>query len=79
MTNLKRNQRGMSLISVVFVGAVLVFGGVVAAQVFPTYIEYQNISKAVDKAKSGASVAEVRAAFDRASQIDDIKDRKSVV
>jgi Domain of unknown function (DUF4845) len=73
MTSSKNKQRGVSFIGILFVGGVLVFGGIVAAQVFPTLVEYQAINKAADKAKIGNSVAEVRTIFDKAGQIDDIK------
>jgi beta-lactam-binding protein with PASTA domain len=69
----KSRQRGISFIGLVFVGGVLAVTGVVAAQVFPTLVEYQAILKAVNKAKEGNSVAEVRSIFDKASAIDDIK------
>jgi hypothetical protein len=39
----------------------------------PTLIELQNITKAVNRAKDGSTVAEVRTTFDKAAQIDDIK------
>ena len=35
-------------------------------------LEYQAINKAVNKAKEGGTVAEVRAIFDRAAAIDDM-------
>ncbi len=73
MKNLKSKQQGVSLIGILFVGGVLVFLGVVGAQVIPTYTEYQTIGKAVDKARQSSSVAEVRSTFDKAAQIDDIK------
>jgi Domain of unknown function (DUF4845) len=70
---MKSKQRGMSFVSVIVVGAVLVFGGVLAAQVFPTFLEYQAIGKAAQKAKEGATVADVRRIFDKASEVDDFK------
>jgi hypothetical protein len=73
MTSFKSKQRGVSFIGLLFVGGVLVFGGIIAAQVFPTLVEYQAINKAANKAKDGSSVAEVRTIFDKAGQIDDIK------
>jgi Domain of unknown function (DUF4845) len=69
---LRSRQRGMSFFGLVFVGAVLVFGAIVAAKVTPTVIEYQAILKAAHKAKTGTTVAEVRSIFDKASAIDDI-------
>ena len=73
MKSLKSKQQGISFIGILFVGGVLVFLGVVGAQVIPTYTEYQTIGKAVDKVRQSGSVAEVRSTFDKAAQIDDIK------
>ena len=73
MKSMKNKQRGISFIGILFVGAVLAFTGVIAAQVFPTLIEFQAITKAASKAKEGNSVPEVRTIFDKAAQIDDIK------
>ncbi|MGE4242780.1 DUF4845 domain-containing protein [Ramlibacter sp.] len=69
----KSGQRGVSFIGVIFVIAVLAFVGLVGAQAFPTYLEYQSVQKAVNKAKEGSSVPEVRIIFDKAAQVDDIK------
>ncbi len=69
---MKNKQSGISLVGLLFVGIVLAFTGVVVAQVLPTLIEYQAITKAVKKvAAQSTTVAEVRAGFDRAQQIDD--------
>ncbi len=70
---MKNKQRGISFIGILFVGGVLAFAGVIAAQVFPTLIEFQAITKAASKAKDGNTVPEVRSIFDKAAQIDDIK------
>ena len=69
----KSRQHGISLIGLVFVAGVLAMTGVVAAQVFPTVLEYMAVEKAVQKAASGQSVAEIRDIFDKATAIDDIK------
>jgi len=69
----KSKQRGITFFGLVFVGVVLAVCGVVAAQVFPTLVEYQAISKAANKAAEGNSVVEIRAIFDRAQAIDDFK------
>ncbi len=66
-------QRGISFIGLLFVAIVLACVGVVVAQVIPTLIEYQAISKAATKAADGSTVPEVRAIFDRAQAIDDFK------
>jgi hypothetical protein len=68
----RSRQRGISFIGLLFVGTVVACTMVVAAQVFPTLIEYQAVTKAVNKASSGTTVAEIRAIFDKAAQIDDI-------
>ena len=70
---MKNQQRGISFIGILFVGGVLAFTGVIAAQVVPTLIEFQAITKAASKAREGSSVAEVRAIFDKAAAVDDIK------
>ena len=70
---MKNKQRGISFIGLLFVGGVLAFGGIMAAQVFPTMVEFQAITKAASKAAAGGTVADVRAMFDRAAQVDDIR------
>jgi hypothetical protein len=68
-----RRQRGISFVGLLFVAAVIACVGVVVAQVIPTLIEYQAITKAANKAKEGTTVPEVRAIFDRAQAIDDFQ------
>lgn len=68
----KFKQRGITFFGLLFVGTVIALSGVVAAQIFPTVIEYQAISKAANKAAlDGTNVAEIRASFDRMQAIDD--------
>jgi hypothetical protein len=70
----RSKQRGITFFGLVFVGVVLAVTGVVAAQVFPTLVEYQAISKAVNKvAAEGGSVIEIRSNFQRSQDIDDFK------
>ncbi|QHE85114.1 DUF4845 domain-containing protein [Hydrogenophaga sp. BPS33] len=71
--NLKRQQKGMTFVGLLIVGVVIVYSGVVLAQVAPTYIEYMAVQKAVQKAAAGTTVADVRNLFDKAAQIDDIR------
>ena len=73
MGQLKSSQRGITFIGLLFIGGILAVVGVVVAQVIPTLIELQAITKAVNKARDGNSVPEVRMIFDRAATIDDIK------
>jgi hypothetical protein len=70
---LRTRQKGISFIGLIFVAAVLAMTGVVAAQVFPTALEYMAVQKAVQKAAAGQSVAEIRSMFDKSASIDDIK------
>ena len=70
---MKNKQHGISFIGVLFLVGILAFAGVIGAQVLPTLIEFQAITKAASKAKEGNSVPEVRAIFERAAAIDDIK------
>lgn len=69
---MKHQQRGISFIGLLFVGVIVAFAGILAAQVLPTLIEYQAIIKAANKAKDGSTVAEVKSIFDKAAAIDDI-------
>ena len=72
-SNSKSSQRGISFIGLLFVAGILGCIGVVGAQVIPTLIELQAIDKAVNKAKDGSTVPDVRAIFDRSQAIDDFK------
>jgi beta-lactam-binding protein with PASTA domain len=69
----KSQQAGISFIGLLFVVGILACAGVLAAQVFPTVVEYQAILKAVQKASAGNTVPEVRQIYEKASEIDDIK------
>lgn len=69
---LKRSQRGVSFLGLVVMIALGVSIFIVGAKVVPTVIEHQAILKAVEKAKAGNTVPEVRTIFDKAATIDDI-------
>jgi sensor histidine kinase regulating citrate/malate metabolism len=73
MRQLKSRQAGISFFGLLFVIVVLAGLGVLLAQAFPTFLEYQAVLKAVNKAKDGSTVPEVKSIFDKAAQIDDIK------
>lgn len=73
MGQLKSSQRGITFIGLLFIGGILAVTGVIVAQVVPTLIELQSIHKAVNKAREGNSVPEVRMIFEKAASIDDIK------
>lgn len=69
----KSRQAGASIITIVFFLAVIGVLGAIGMQAFPSVVEYQAALRAINKAKDEGSVASVRAAFDRAAQIDDIR------
>ena len=69
----KSRQRGLSFFGLLFVGSLLAMAGVIIAQIVPTFIEYEAIVKAANKAREGETVAEVRTIFDKAAAVDDIK------
>jgi hypothetical protein len=68
----RTRQRGISFIGLLFVGGLLAVSGVIAAQVFPTVLEFMAVQKAVQRASVGQSVVEVRDIFSRQTEIDAI-------
>jgi hypothetical protein len=69
-----RRQRGLGLISLFFVGLVIVMLLIVGAKLVPAITEYFAIEKAIQNVRNEAeSVQKIRAAFDRYAVIDDIK------
>jgi len=72
----QKKQAGISFIGLLFVIGVLASAGILAAQAFPTVIEYQAVLKGVQKASAGNSVTEVRQIFDKAADVDNISSIK---
>lgn len=72
MVRTKSKQKGISMFMLIFVLAVLGGVGAIALKALPSFLEYQSAVKAINKAKSETTVAGVRAAFDRAADIDNI-------
>jgi hypothetical protein len=69
-----RQQQGLSLISLIFVGVIAVLLLTIGFKVVPSLIEYLAIDRAVQRIKNeGSTVREIRSAFDRYATIDDIK------
>lgn len=67
----QHKQRGITLIGLIFWGAVLAFIVVIGAQAVPTATEYFAIQKAVDQAaKAGPTVADIRAAYAKIADVD---------
>ena len=69
---MKRQERGLGLVGLILVSAMVAVFGLVLVQVVPTVIEYQTIQRAAQRAAQGNTVAEVRSLFDKAAAIDDI-------
>jgi Tfp pilus assembly protein PilE len=70
-------QRGVSFVSLLLVALIVGVGGVLAARIIPSALEYQAVVKAVDKAAAEAlNVDEARAIFDRAAAVNDIASLK---
>jgi uncharacterized protein (DUF2235 family) len=65
LTKLKSKQGGATFLGMLFIAAVVGILFIVGAKVVPTVIEYQSILKAVNNAKMGSTVAEVRSTFDK--------------
>jgi hypothetical protein len=69
-----QGQRGLSLVSLIFLGLVAIMLLTIGFKLVPSLIEYLAIDRAVQKIKNeGSTVREIRNAFDRYSTIDDIK------
>lgn len=66
-----KNQRGITMIGMLFVATVVVLAGMLTMKVVPTMLEYQTILKAVKKAGAEANTAaDVKNIFDKASEIE---------
>jgi len=70
-----KSQRGITLMGMLVAGMVVVFLAIGLLKVAPAYIEYFKVRKAVTaiaQGNPGATVADVRTAFDRRAAVDDI-------
>ncbi len=68
VSNLK--QRGITLIGLIFVMAILGMIGVIGLKVVPTFLEYQSIKKAIVSARAdGQSVRDIQIAFDKRANV----------
>ena len=66
-----KKHRGMSLVGLIFVLAILGLLVVLASKVAPTVIEYMSIKKTINSVKttSGGSVKEIQNAFDKQANV----------
>ena len=64
-------QRGVTLFGLLFWAVIVGFGALIGMRVLPALNEYFTIKRAVNKiATEGATVPEIRAAFDRQKDIE---------
>ena len=80
---MRLRQRGMTLLGILFVFAVLGVFVVAGVKLLPGYLEYMNVAKAMDALKSGAdgtSPAAITRSLEKQFDISDVKsiDAKSV-
>ena len=70
----RRRQRGLSLVSLIFLGLIAIMLLTIGFKLVPSLVEYLAIDRAVQKIKNeGTTVREIRSAFDKHATIDDIK------
>ena len=71
---LPHRQRGLSLVSLIFIGLIAIMLLTIGFKLVPSLVEYLAIDRAVQKIKNeGTTVREMRSAFDKHATIDDIK------
>jgi hypothetical protein len=73
----RQRQQGLGFAGVLIVLIAIIFVAIIGMKLVPAYIEYFTIKKAVTSMTSsgelrGATVADVRRAFDRRTAVDDI-------
>ena len=74
---MKSKQQGVTMIGIMFIAGMIVFSAIMALKLVPSYIEYatiQNHLRNLARSPDGrsASPQELRSAFNRRSQIDNI-------
>lgn len=74
---MQSKQRGISLSGAIVWMVILALGGLFAAKLMPSYLEYfavQKILKAMDESgETKGTVRDIRNAFDRRNTIEDVK------
>ena len=73
---MQNKQRGVSFLVIFLIGVVLALGAVGALKIAPAYTEFLSIKKAIMAVAAGegrtGSVVEIRKAFDRRANVDNI-------
>jgi Tfp pilus assembly major pilin PilA len=76
-----KHQRGLSLVGLIIVASILAVLALIGFKLMPTYIEYFTVQKVIrDLARSpemrGASVKDIKVAFEKRAEIDNISSLK---
>jgi len=77
---MRGKQKGLSLIALIVGLIVIAFIALFGMKVIPSYLEFRSAKNAIDaiaREQPGATVADVRRAFDNRSAIDDINTVKA--
>jgi len=69
----RSRQRGLTFLGLIFAGVFAVAVFAIGGQSLPIFLEYSAAKKAMEKARIETTVPGIRAAFDRAASIDDIR------
>ena len=65
------SNRGITLIGLLFWGAIIAFAFVIGMQTVPAVQESYAVQRAVDKAaRAGDTVSDIRTAFDKMAEVD---------
>jgi len=71
-----KTQRGLSLIGLILIGALVAAAAMVLIKVAPAVIEYytilKNVKAVVQSGETQGTVADIRKAYDRRATVDDI-------
>lgn len=78
----RQQQRGITMIGMLFVGIIIVFAALLAMKLIPAYTEFLTIQKILKDMGSeigskGMSNTEIRERFDKRAEVDNIKTVKS--
>ena len=67
-----RRQRGVTMLGLLFWAVLVCAAAVVVIKVFPVVVEYQTITRMVDKLarEGGSTVPEIRMSFDRFKTVE---------
>jgi len=72
-----KRQRGVTFVGMIFIGALIVLGAIIALKLVPAYIEYatvvQHLREIARSPDARGSPREIQVLFSKRAQIDNIK------